>query len=89
MGLQFRSWLYVLTFVLLAPSPIATAGGSTTTIVTSNNPLALIAQQLLGAHGSAVSLLKPGQTPHDFALSFSDRRRIAEADLIVWIGADI
>ncbi len=89
MGLQFRSWLYVLTFVLLVPSAMATAGTSTITIVTSNHPLALIAQQLLGSHGSAVSLLKPGQTPHDFALSFSDRRRVAEADLIIWIGADI
>lgn len=94
MGPKLRTGLAIITRVLLVLSSVtfatATVQASTAiTVVTSNRPLALIAQQLLGNHGTATSLLKAGQTPHDFSLSFSDRNRLAKADLIVWIGEDI
>jgi zinc transport system substrate-binding protein len=56
-------------------------------LVTSNKPLALIAQEIVGNYGEVVSLLKAGQSPHDFSLRISDRKRLADADLLIWIGA--
>lgn len=58
-------------------------------VITSNRPLALLAQGILGEDGQAQSLLKPGQSPHDFALSFSDRQQLENTHLIIWIGESI
>ncbi|WP_423896099.1 metal ABC transporter solute-binding protein, Zn/Mn family [Candidatus Pelagadaptatus aseana] len=58
-------------------------------VITSNRPLALLTQSILGDQGHAQSLLKPGQSPHDFALSFTDRQQLEESQFVVWIGADI
>lgn len=89
MSLFFALCAAMLTSASTAYASKLSTTHNTVTVITSNRPLALIAQQLLGESGSASSLLKAGQTPHDFALSFSDRSRIARADLILWIGEDI
>lgn len=58
-------------------------------IMTSNIPLALIARDIVGQLGRVDSLLKAGQSPHDFALKVSDRKRLGQADVLVWLGGDI
>jgi zinc transport system substrate-binding protein len=58
-------------------------------VITSNIPLALISRDVIGNLGRVDSLIKAGQSPHDFALKMSDRKRLAHADLLVWLGANI
>lgn len=55
-------------------------------VLASIRPLELIAQQVVGPHGKVERLLAPGASPHDYPLSFSDRKRLDSADLVVWIG---
>ena len=56
------------------------------TVLASIQPLALLAQQVVGEHGS-VDVLLPGQTsPHDYALSVSDRQSLVSADIVLWVG---
>jgi zinc transport system substrate-binding protein len=58
-------------------------------VLVSIKPLALIAQDLLGDLVPVETLLPPVADPHHYSLRVSDRRRIEEADLIVWMGPDI
>lgn len=55
-------------------------------LLVSIQPLALIAEQLLGDSVELSTLLPPGATPHGFQLSVSQRRSLGEADLLVWVG---
>jgi zinc transport system substrate-binding protein len=54
-------------------------------VVTSIYPLQLIAESVLGTHGEVTTLLPAGQSPHDFALKVSDRRKLADAELLLWV----
>lgn len=55
-------------------------------IEASIKPLALIIEPLL-LEGDTVSVLvKPGASPHDYALKASDLQRIEKAQLVVWTG---
>jgi len=55
-------------------------------VLASIQPLALLAQEVAGEHGS-VDVLLPGQTsPHDYALSVSDRQSLVSADIVLWVG---
>ncbi|GAB3111062.1 hypothetical protein GCM10027217_39060 [Pseudomaricurvus hydrocarbonicus] len=56
------------------------------TIVTSIQPLSLMAKAVVGDHVDVTNLLQPGQTPHDFAFKVSDRQRLERADLLLWVG---
>lgn len=58
-------------------------------VVASINPLALVAREIMGDRGQVTVLLKPGQTPHNYAFRMSDRQRVDEADVLLWAGADI
>lgn len=55
-------------------------------VVTSIYPLQLIAQSVLGARAEVTTLLADGQSPHNFAFKVSDRRKLTEADLLLWVG---
>ncbi len=55
-------------------------------VVTSIYPLQLIAESVLGSQAEVVTLLTAGQSPHNFALKVSDRRKLADADLVLWVG---
>lgn len=58
-------------------------------VVTSIRPLALIANDILGARGSAVALIDGGDSPHHYALTPSARLRAARADFLLWVGAGL
>ena len=58
-------------------------------VVASINPLALVAREIMGDRGQVSVLLKAGQTPHNYAFRMSDRRRVDEADVLLWAGPHI
>ncbi|MGH1374272.1 MAG: metal ABC transporter solute-binding protein, Zn/Mn family [Cellvibrionaceae bacterium] len=69
--------------LLWATAPVSAAPLK---VVTSIYPLQLIAQAVLGPEAEVRTLLAAGQSPHNFALKVSDRRQLAGADLILWVG---
>ena len=55
-------------------------------IVTSIKPLAIIAKSAVGDAAEVQYLMPASQSPHDFTLPVSALRKIADADLVIWIG---
>lgn len=55
-------------------------------VVTTIRPLALIANDILGATGDARALVATGDSPHHYSLTPSARLAVAKADLLLWIG---
>lgn len=58
-------------------------------VLTSIQPLQLIAAAVQDGVGKPEVLLPPGASPHHYALRPSDVRRVAEVDLLYWIGPDM
>ncbi|WP_263263544.1 zinc ABC transporter substrate-binding protein [Pseudomonas sp. RIT-PI-S] len=58
-------------------------------VLTSIKPLQLIAAAVQDGTGIPDVLLPPGASPHNYALRPSEVRRVAEADLLYWIGPDL
>lgn len=57
-------------------------------IVASIRPLTLIVADLLGERFMVDTLLNTGVDPHNATLRYSERKRLSEADLLVWLGPD-
>ena len=58
-------------------------------MLTSIQPLQLIAAAVQDGVGKPEVLLPPGASPHHYALRPSDVRRVAEVALLYWIGPDM
>lgn len=58
-------------------------------VLTSIQPLQLIAAAVQEGVGKPEVLLPPGASPHHYALRPSDVRRVGEVDLLYWIGPDM
>ena len=58
-------------------------------VIASIKPLTLIASELLADVAEVDTLLPDGASPHDFALRPSDRKRLNNADLLIWVGPEI
>ncbi|MBK8188020.1 MAG: zinc ABC transporter substrate-binding protein [Cellvibrio sp.] len=58
-------------------------------VVTSIKPLTLILQEIGGDKIQIEQLIPDQASHHDYPLKMSDHRRLHQADLIVWIGADL
>ncbi len=58
-------------------------------VVASIKPLQLIAQEVVGDLGETEVLIPPGASPHHYALKPSDRRKLAAADLVIWVGPEL
>lgn len=82
-GLHKASKALWLVSVLCAP-----LGFAQVDVATSIQPLALIANDILGEAGNAVALIKPGDSPHHASLTPSARLVAARADILLWIGED-
>lgn len=54
-------------------------------IVTSIEPLALIAHAIVGDRGQVRSLVDPRQSAHDYSMRPSDRVAIQQAALLIWV----
>lgn len=58
-------------------------------VLTSIKPLQLIAAAVQDGVGAPEVVLPPGASPHHYALRPSDVRRVRDADLLYWVGADL
>lgn len=56
-------------------------------IVVTQKPLTLLVSELVGEAAVLMQVIPDGASPHEFSLSWSGRRQLAEADLVVWGGA--
>lgn len=79
-------WARLTLTMLLCLPPAATAVAEPLKVVASIRPLALMVEEIAGDHVEISVLVRPGQTPHDFAFRVSDRQRLERADLLVWVG---
>jgi len=79
----------VARFLTLFVAFIAFSAHADVHVLTSIKPLQQIAAAVQEGVGSPEVLLPPGASPHHYALRPSDVRRVAEADLLYWIGADM
>ena len=55
-------------------------------VVTDIAPVHALTAQVMDGMGAPVLLVKPGLSPHSYALRPSQARALQEADLVVWIG---
>jgi len=79
----------VARFLTLFVAFIAFSAHADVHVLTSIKPLQQIAAAVQEGAGSPEVLLPPGASPHHYALRPSDVRRVAEADLLYWIGPDM
>lgn len=79
-----RVWFLVVA-VLLACASVQ-AGVK---VVTTIQPLTLLVQPLLAEGDQLSQLLPANQSPHHIALSVSQRRALADAQLVIWVGPDL
>ncbi|QXH35764.1 zinc ABC transporter substrate-binding protein [Pseudomonas muyukensis] len=68
---------------------IACSAQAEVRLLTSIKPLQQIAAAVQDGVGSPDVLLPPGASPHHYALRPSDVRKVADADLLYWIGPDM
>ena len=81
----------VLCLILSFAYPLANAQDSQPSIpfvITTIKPLAIIAKSALGDAATVEYLQSGAQSPHDLRLQISALRKIAQADLVIWVGQD-
>ncbi|POF86921.1 zinc ABC transporter substrate-binding protein ZnuA [Pseudomonas putida] len=76
-------------FLVLFVALLACSAHADVRVLTSIKPLQQIAAAVQDGVGSPEVLLPPGASPHHYALRPSDVRRVADADLLYWIGPDM
>ncbi|MBI6899950.1 zinc ABC transporter substrate-binding protein [Pseudomonas putida] len=79
----------VSRFLALFVAFIAFSAHADVRVLTSIKPLQQIAAAVQEGVGSPDVLLPPGASPHNYALRPSDVRKVADADLLYWIGPDM
>lgn len=66
-----------------------TAVADVPVVVTDFVPTTAIVNRVMQGLGTSMSLLLPNDTPHHFALRPSHAQLLTDADLVVWVGADL
>ena len=59
------------------------------TVVASVEPLAKVLRSLYGEKITVTTLMQGNQNPHQLALSPRQAMAVQQADLVVWLGADV
>jgi zinc transport system substrate-binding protein len=80
---RFPVMLAVVLSLLLSLSAYA---NKPLTVATSIYPLGLIAEAVVGEYGQVDVLLPNNTSPHHYALKISDRQRLIDADVVLWVG---
>jgi zinc/manganese transport system substrate-binding protein len=84
-----RKFAPALAAALLALMPATGFAGASIKVVAAENFYADIARQIGGPEVEVASILNnPNQDPHDFEVSPSTARQVADAELVVYSGAD-
>jgi ABC-type Zn uptake system ZnuABC Zn-binding protein ZnuA len=81
-----RSWAAVVLASLLVA---ASTEAAPRTIVTTIEPIAMIARELAGEGFVVTALVPPGASPHAFEPRPRDVARLVEAELVVMVGGDL
>ncbi|MDI3324226.1 zinc ABC transporter substrate-binding protein ZnuA [Pontibacterium granulatum] len=58
-------------------------------VLASIKPLQLLAADIVGDTGDVELLIKPGASPHHYAMKPSDRRKLDSAHVVAWVGPDL
>ena len=88
LGVTMRRHL-ILTTLMSAAMALSVARADPIKIVAAEKVYGALAQQIGGSNVAVTSVLtNPNQDPHDFEPSASTARRIADAKLVVYNGAD-
>lgn len=82
-----RLRLYFCLLCLLGTSHALAADNSR--VLTTIKPLQQIAAAVLDGVDSPALLMEPGASPHTYALRPSDRRALAAAERIYWVGPEL
>lgn len=82
-------WASHRIVLLLLLSLIATTVSAKPGVLASIKPLALIAQEIAGDAVVVETLLPITASAHDYPLKMSDHRRLRDADLVLWVGAEL
>ncbi|NRP11151.1 MULTISPECIES: zinc ABC transporter substrate-binding protein ZnuA [unclassified Marinobacterium] len=77
------------TATIAASFLLASTQAQADTVMASIKPITLIANELLTNVAKVDTLLPDGASPHDFALRPSDRKRLNNTDLLIWVGPEI
>lgn len=83
---MFFRYLLALVCGLALSLPLAAA---TPNVLTTIKPLQLIASAVLDGIAQPDVLLPPHASPHNYALRPSDRRQLADADRVYWVGPEL
>lgn len=83
---MFSRFLPALLCGLALSSPLAADAPK---VLATIKPLQLIAAAVLEDIAEPDTLLPPAASPHNYALRPSDRRLLAEADRVYWVGPDL
>lgn len=68
---------------------VESASAAELRVLASIQPLALIAEEILGDRGQVDRLLPLSASAHDYSLRASDARKLSEASLVLWIGPEL
>lgn len=79
----YQSWVVL---VLLLCGPWCKVLAQPLSVVTTIKPLELLIQAVGGEHVSVETLISPNADPHNVSLKMSSRRKLQQADLLVWMG---
>lgn len=77
---------FVLLLLLFLPGFARSAEARELQVISSIKPLSLLAEALAVEEVKNHTLLGTNADPHEFALRVSDRTRLEQADLVIWLG---
>jgi len=86
--MRFRLSFAALTVVVLAMPAVAVAAEPLRVVVTVAPVHSLVARVMAGV-GEPSLLMAPGTSPHGFAIKPSQARRLHDAQVVFWVGADL
>lgn len=88
MNYQKVSGCVVLALGMLLAACSTQSEPAKLSVVASIRPLTLMVEQLAGNLVAVQTLLPANADPHNMALRISDRSRLEQADLVVWLGPE-
>ena len=88
-NIAFKAFCLSLFFALCSlASAVSAQEKGKPLLVTSIKPLAIIAQSAFKDNVTIEYLMPAALSPHDVVIKLSDVRKIADADLVLWIGPE-
>lgn len=84
-----RSLIVTLAATVGVSFPGSTARAEGLDVVADIPPVQALVAQVLGDRGSVSLVMRPGASPHSYAMRPSEASVLEAADLVVWIGPDL